>query len=77
MARLNTGDDFADLAAQYSEDPDPKEHGGDLGWFSRGLMLPTFEEAAFALQEGEVSDIIETSAGSHLIKLTGRRGDEE
>ncbi len=77
LARLNTGDDFAELAAQYSEDPDTKENGGDMGWFARRVMFKPFKDAAFALQDGEISDIIETSAGYHLIKLTGRRGGEE
>jgi len=77
LARLNTGDDFAELAAQYSEDPDTKEICGDLGFFPRGMMVKPLEDAAFRLKEGEISDIVETSAGYHLITLTGRRGGEE
>lgn len=77
LARLNTGDDFAELAAQYSEDPDTKERGGDLGFFPRGMMVKPLEDAAFRLKEGEVSDIVETSEGYHLITLTGRRSGSE
>lgn len=68
------GEDFALLARTYSDDPSGFE-GGDLGWFSRGEMLPEFEETAFGLQPGQISDVVETQFGFHIIKGTGRKGD--
>jgi len=74
LAKLKDGADFAELAKEYSQDPGTKDKGGDLGWFSRGKMVPEFDDAAFALEEiGEVSDIVKTSYGYHIIKLTGRK----
>jgi len=71
--RLDEGADFAELAKEYSEDEATASKGGDLGWFERGRMVKEFEEAAFALQPGEVSDIVRTQYGFHLIKLEERR----
>lgn len=78
------GDDFAALARQHSQDPGTAGEGGDLGWFERGRMVAPFEEAAFALETGEVSGVVETPFGLHVIKVEERenptwdpaRGDE-
>ena len=72
LDRLNNGADFAELAREYSTCPSAEE-GGDLDWFSRGRMVPEFEEAAFALQVGEMSGIVKTQFGYHIIKLTDRK----
>lgn len=63
---------FAELAKQYSEDPNGSgQKGGDVGYFGRGMMTQPFEDAAFAQKEGQISDIIESEAGFHIIQLTG------
>ena len=69
LERINNGEDFAELATQYSEDSSA-ESGGDLGTFGTGEMVPEFEEACLALEPGEVSEIVETQYGFHIIKLT-------
>jgi len=65
------GAKFADLARKYSEDPGSAKKGGDLGYFERGIMEPSFEKAAFSMSVGDVSEPIRTLFGWHLIKLTG------
>ena len=70
--KLGKGEDFETLAKEYSEGPSGAK-GGDLGYFSRGQMVPPFEEAAFALKPGEVSDIVETRFGIHLIKVVDKK----
>jgi foldase protein PrsA len=67
---IREGKDFGDLAAQHSECPSGKQNGGSLGWFSHGMMVPEFEEAAFNMAVGEISDIIETQFGFHIIMKT-------
>lgn len=68
--RIVAGADFADLALAYSVDLSTRLAGGDLGWFSRGtLTVPELEEAAFALQPGELSEVIETMQGYHVLEL--------
>jgi peptidyl-prolyl cis-trans isomerase D len=72
-ARIDAGESFADLAKANSDDPGSAELGGDLGYFGRGIMEPDFEEAAFSLKKGEVSEPVLTSFGFHIIKVTGIR----
>ncbi|MBC7288772.1 MAG: tetratricopeptide repeat protein, partial [Armatimonadetes bacterium] len=73
LARIKKGEDFAALAKQFSDDPSAKTNGGDLGWFGRGQMVKEFEEVAFRLQPGQLSDIVKSPFGYHIIKVEGRR----
>jgi peptidyl-prolyl cis-trans isomerase C len=71
LDRLREGEDFIRAVSTYSEDPDPevRKSGGDLGFFTRGQMIEVIEDAAFSLKPGEISDLIETPFGFHIIRL--------
>lgn len=70
--RLLAGEDFATLAREYSEDTGTAPNGGDLGSFGKGEMVPPFEEAAFSLDVGEISPVVETNFGLHIIRVDER-----
>jgi protein-export membrane protein SecD len=72
LAQVNA-ENFNEIAKQYSEEPGADQTAGDLDWFRRGLMVEEFEEAAFAIADGEISGIVETAFGFHIIKRTGSR----
>jgi len=74
--QLAQGADFSELAKKYSQDPGTAQRGGDLGFQMRGDFLQEYEEAAFALKEGEISDVVQTQVGLHIIQLVERRGEK-
>jgi len=65
---------FEDLAKEYSEDTGSRDSGGDLNWFGRGMMVKEFEDAVFKMQQGQVSDLVKTEFGYHIIKLEEKKG---
>ncbi|HVN48732.1 MAG TPA: peptidylprolyl isomerase [Bacteroidota bacterium] len=72
---LRTGADFSTFAKRYSADPGSAATGGDLGWEKRGVFVHDFEETVFRLKDGDISDIVKTQFGFHIIQLLERRGE--
>ena len=72
---IDDGEGFEDLASVFSDDTGSAKQGGNLGWAKRGTYVPEFEAAAFSLEPGEISEIIETKFGYHLLELMDRRGN--
>lgn len=73
--RILAGERFSTLAVLYSEDPGSARKGGELGFYGRGELYPEFEAVAFKLRDGEISEIVETEAGFHIIQMIERRGE--
>ena len=73
---IKSGGDFTDFARRYSEDPGTKSSGGDLGFVRRGEFFTEFEEAVFALKDNQLSDVVESPIGFHIIQLLERRGEQ-
>lgn len=69
VEKIEAGEDFAELASTYSKDPGSAANGGSLGYFPRGVMVPEFEEVAFSLGVGEISGLVESQFGYHIIKV--------
>lgn len=69
LAEAKKNKDFTELARKYSQDPSVKENGGDLGYFTRSRMTPEFSEAAFKMKPGEISDLVRSPFGFHIIKM--------
>lgn len=75
LKRAKAGEDFGKLASENSDDPGSKARGGDLSWFARGQMVPPFDQAAFALAKpNDLSDVVETQFGYHVIQLVEKQG---
>ena len=75
LKKAQAGADFAELAKQYSEDDSNKDKGGDLDYFGKGRMVPEFEAAAFGMKNGEISNLVKTSFGFHIIKMVDNQAE--
>ena len=73
LKQLKNGADFADLAKKYSDDPGSKTQGGELGWIVRGQMVPPFENASFAMNKGQMSDLVKSNFGFHIIQVEDKQ----
>jgi foldase protein PrsA len=76
-AKLDDGGDFAELAKEYSTDTSNAESGGELGYFGKGEMVTEFDDQAFAMKKGEISDPVKTEFGYHIIKVTDKKEAKE
>ncbi len=74
--KVDAGEDFNKLAIEFSEDPATSIRGGDLGFIKRGDLVTEYEEVAFALEPGQVSDVVQTQFGYHIIKMIEKRGEK-
>ncbi|WP_279265929.1 MULTISPECIES: peptidylprolyl isomerase [unclassified Romboutsia] len=77
LEKLKSGEEFSALAKEYSQDAGTAENGGELGFFAKGKMVKEFEDAAWKLNVGEISDIVETSYGYHIIKVTDKVDEQQ
>lgn len=75
LDRVNAGESFSELAAQFSDDPGSAKKGGMLPPLKRGQMVPEFEEVVYSLKPGEISDVFETKYGFHFVQLMSRDGE--
>lgn len=75
LKRVKNGEDFAKLAIEFSQDPGSAKQGGDLGYFPKGMMVQEFEKVAFELQPGEISDLVKTDYGYHIIKVVDKKSE--
>lgn len=77
LAKVKAGEDFGALAKENSMDPGSAANNGSLGYFGRGQMVPQFEDASFALNVGDISELVKTDYGYHIIKVTGKKTIED